>query len=84
MIQTTQFMAAYRLFLCNYLQENLSPNTSNIREINIPVRELCDQTVAEVFLHLNRIGYHAPQQTTADICSVSTKTVSRTINNFSK
>ena len=38
MIQTTQFMAAYRLFLCNYLQENLSSNTSIV--LSSPLRHV--------------------------------------------
>ena len=73
-----------REWLRSVMDVTLGNNPDATHYFYLPVKQIENIVIEEVYRYLMQHRFRAPRQTTADICDVNVKTVSRTINNFSK
>ena len=83
-MKRTNNEAIFREWLRSVMKVTLGDNPDATRYFYLPIKRMDEIAIEEVYLYLMRHQFHAPRQTTADICDISIKTVSRTVNKISK
>ena len=73
----------YRAWLRETLQQTLGNNTENTDFISLPVKNLMQISIEEVYLYLMRKQWPSPQKTTAEILEISRNWVSHAIKKLS-
>ena len=79
----TQVDEMYRAWLRETLQQTLGNTAENTDFISLPVKNLMQISIEEVYLYLMRKQWPSPQKTTAEILEIGKVSVWRAIKKLS-